>query len=171
MFKQILIILALCCPVAYAADVPASEASIKQLLEVVQAHKLVDNMMGQMDTAMKNVMQQVTQGEPVSPQTQKLYDKAQADVVAMMKEMLSWDKLEPVYLRVYQKSLNQQEVDGMVAFYKTPAGQALITKMPVIMQNTMTEMSQMMGPMVQRIQRMQQDMTAQIQAEKTKKGG
>jgi len=134
MVKRILVILALCCPVACATDTPVSEASIKQLLEVAQARKLVDNMMGQMDTTMKNVMQQVTQGAPVSPQTQKLYDKAQAEVVAMMKDILAWDKLEPVYLRVYQKSLSQQEVDGMIAFYKTPAGQALITKMPLIMQ-------------------------------------
>ncbi len=78
--------------------------------------------------------------------------------------------LEPMYVRVYQKSFTQGEVDGMIAFYKTPAGQAVINKMPVVMQNTMNEVQQMMAPAVQRIQRMQQDVIAEMQAEKGKKG-
>jgi hypothetical protein len=38
------------------------------------------------------------------------------------------------------------------------------------MQNTLTEVQQMMGPMMQRIQRMQQDVVAEMQAEKNKRG-
>ena len=91
--------------------------------------------------------------------------------MAILKEMFEWNKLEPMYLRVYQKSFTQQEVDGMIAFYKTPAGQAVISKMPVVMQNTMNEMQQMMGPMMQKIQRMQQDVVAEMKAEGQKKGG
>ena len=170
MLKRILIAVALACPVAYAADPPPSDASIKQLLEVAQAHKFVDTMMSQMDTIMKNAMQAATQGQPVSPEVQKTFDKCRTDVVSVMKEQFTWDKLEPMYVRIYQKSLSQQEVDGMIAFYKTSAGQALINKMPIIMQNTMSEVMQMMGPMTQRIQQMQQEIVAEIQAEKAKKG-
>jgi peroxiredoxin family protein len=42
-----------------------------------------------------------------------------------------------------------------------------LTKMPVVMQNTMNEMQQMMQPMIQRIGRMQQE----VVAEKKKSGG
>ena len=79
--------------------------------------------------------------------------------------------MEPMYLRIYRKSLSQSDVDGMIAFYKTPAGQAVINKMPLILQNTMAEVSQMMGPMMQRAERMQQDLIAELQAEKAKTGG
>ena len=44
-----------------------TEASIKQLLEVGQAHRLIDSMMAQMDAFIKNTMQQATQGEHVPP--------------------------------------------------------------------------------------------------------
>lgn len=57
----------------------------------------------------------------------------------------------------------------MIAFYKTPVGQTVIHKMPLIMQNTMTEMQTMIGPMMQRMQRSQEDLARQIQAEKNKK--
>ena len=88
-----------------------------------------------------------------------------------MKELLDWKKLEPVYVRIYQKSFSQEEVDGMIAFYKTPAGQAVIGKMPAVMQNTMDEMQQMMTPVMQKMQRMQQDVAAEMKAAGQKKGG
>jgi hypothetical protein len=76
-----------------------------------------------------------------------------------------------MYVRIYQKSFTQGEIDGLIAFYKTSTGQALLTKMPVVMQNTMNELQQMMQPMMQRIGRMQQEVVAEIQAEKKKSGG
>ena len=155
----------------FAADNPPIEASIQQLLEVGQAHKLVDTMTAQMDGYMKQIMQQATQGQHITPEIQKGIDKREAEMMSMLKELLDWDKLEPMYVRVYQKSFTQGEVDGMVAFYKTPIGQALLTKMPAVMQNTLNEMQQMMQPMMQRMQRMQQDVVAEIQAQKKRKSG
>ena len=78
--------------------------------------------------------------------------------------------MEPIYLRIYQKSLTQQEVDGMITFYKTPAGKAVMDKMPVILQNSIEKMKQMMGPMMQRLQRMQQEVMAEMKKEKGKNG-
>ena len=54
---------------------------------------------------------------------------------------------------------------------KTPTGQALLTKMPVVMQNTMSEVQEMIKPMMQRMERMQQEIVAEIQAEKKKSDG
>ena len=180
MNKLSLIILTFCCSVIFAADPPkpaaapaqnastggASEASVKQLLEAGQARKMVEGTMGQMEGFMKSTMQQMTQGQTLTPKQQKDIDTAQAEAMTMIKEMLDWNKLEPMYIRIYQKSLTQQEVEGMIAFYKTPAGQAVITKMPVIMQHTMTEMQQLMAPMMQKLQKKQQEIAAEIKAGK-----
>jgi hypothetical protein len=155
----------------YAAETPPSEASVKQLLDVTQVHKLLDATMAQMDAFMKQTMQQVTQGQTITPEVQKQIEKSQTEALAMMKEMLDWNKLEPMYVRVYQKSFNQQEIDNLIVMYKTPAGQTLLNKMPLVMQNTMAEMQQVMQPIMQRIHRMQQDVVARIQAEKAKKSG
>jgi hypothetical protein len=181
MFKRILLLLALTGAVAHGAENPLpgsnttgnspSEASIKQLLEVAQAHKLIDSVMAQMDLLMKQTIQQATEGRDVPPKVQKDIDKRQAEVVGLMKELLDWNKLEPLYVRIYQKTFTQQEVDGMTAFYKTPAGQAVISKMPAAMQNTMNEMQQIMTPVMQKMQRMQQDVVAEMKAEGQKKGG
>jgi len=171
MTKRTFMLVALFCSVGlctiFAADNPPSEASIKQLLELGHAHKLVDTMIAQMDGYMRQIMQQATQGQNITPGIQKDIDKRQSEMMSMIKELLDWNKLEPMYIRVYQKSFTQGEIDGLTAFYKTPTGQALLTKMPVVMQNTLNEMQQMM----QRMQRMQQDVVAEIQAQKKKSGG
>lgn len=181
MFKRILLILTLCGSVAYGVDnpspgaskagAPPSEASIKQLLEVAQARKLIDSVMKQMDTLMQQTIAQAVQGQDVPAKVQKDIDKWQAEVFGFTKDLLDWNKLEPMYVRIYQKSFSQEEVDGMIAFYKTPAGQAVIGKMPTVMQNTMDEMQQMMTPVLQKMQRMQQDLVAEMKAANQKKGG
>lgn len=181
MFKRILLILILCATVSYAADSSSpgpvatndmpSEVSIKQLLETAQVRKLLDSVMTQMDTMLQQTMKQATQGRKVPPKVQKDIDKREAEMMAILKEILDWGKLEPMHVRVYQKSFTQQEVDGMIAFYQTPAGHAVITKMPLVMQNTMNEMQEMMGPVIQKMQKMQQDVIAELKAEDGKKGG
>jgi hypothetical protein len=158
-----------CCiflPVCWAADAPPTETSIKQLLEASHAQKLVDSMISQMDALMKKAMAQATQGQQLSPKLQKEVDQLQTDMMAEMKNVLDWNKLVPMYVRVYQKSFSQQEIDGMVAFYKTPTGQAVLNKMPLVLQNTMTEVQQMVQPVIQHLQQKQQQIAAEVQAEK-----
>ena len=81
-----------------------------------------------------------------------------------MHEELAWNKLEPVYVRIYRESLTQDEVDGIIAFYKTPAGQAMVKKLPALMQKVMAELPAMMNPMMQKIQAAAQEFGAEMQA-------
>lgn len=181
MLKRILLILGLCGSLAQAAEnasasppgtsIAPSEASVKQLLEIAQTHKLVDSVMAQMDNLMQQALAQATRGQQVPPKVQKDIDQRRGETIALMKEILDWKKLEPMYVRIYQKTFTQPEVDGMLAFYKTPAGQAVISKMPAAMQNTMDEMQALMGPVMQKVQQMQQDVVAEMKAGNSKKKG
>jgi uncharacterized protein len=67
-------------------------------------------------------------------------------------------------VRLYQATYTQDEVDGLIAFYKTPAGQALINKAPLLLQNTMNEMQAFMRPMVQRIAQIKRDGEEELKA-------
>ena len=181
MIKRILPILLLSGSFVYAAENPSpsapaaatnppSEATIRQILEVMQARKLVDSMMAQMDTLMLQMVAQATQGQTIPPKVQKQIDQQRSEVMAMMRDILAWEKLVPLYVRVYQKTFTQQELDGMLAFYKTPVGAAMIAKMPAVMQNTMEEMQSSMGPLMEKMQQMQKDVAAQMKTDKNKGG-
>src|SRR2546423_9198926 len=180
MLKRILIVLTLSCSVVGAADPPSprsgaagnapSEASIKQLLSVTEVQKMQDQMLTQMDALMKTAMQQAIHGQKVTADMQKNIDKRSEQMMKFFREELAWNSLEPMYVRVYQKSYTQKEVDDLLAFYQTPTGQSFIKKQPVVSQNMMADMQQRMGPMMQRIERMQQEVLAQIRAGNEKKG-
>jgi hypothetical protein len=171
MIKRILVLLIVVSSVAYAADQVPSEASVKQLLELSQVHKILDATMAQMDALMRQAMQQATRGQFVSPKVQKDIDRRQAEMMSIFKETLDWNRLGPMYVRVYQKSFTQPEIDNLIAMYRTPGAQTMLNKMPIVLQNTMAEMQQIMQPMMQRIQRMQQEVVAELQADKSKNGG
>jgi len=179
MVTRLAVILTFCASLVYAAESPSpspsptpaatpTEASVKQLLEVAQSHKLVDSVMLQMESLMQQTIVEATKGKPIPAKLQKNIDQRHDELVALMKELLDWKKIEPMYVRIYQQTFTQPEVDGMIAFYKTPAGQAVIGKMPMAMQTTIDEMQGLMGPAMQKLQQTQLDIVAELKAENKK---
>jgi hypothetical protein len=77
---------------------------------------------------------------------------------------LTWKKLEPQYIRLYQESFTEEEVAGMLSFYRTPAGQAVIDKMPVLMQRTMVDVQKMIVGITPQMKKIQEDFVAEISA-------
>lgn len=165
MIRNLFLVFILSCATAFAAEAPASAESIREVLKVTDAKGLIDKMWPQIDATMAAAMQQALKGKKVSPQQQETLSKMQAKMIASMKEDLSWENLEPMYVEIYQKSFTQTELDGMLAFYKSPAGAAVVKKMPIVMQETMIAMRQKLGPMMQKMQRTVQESASEIQKE------
>ncbi len=70
----------------------------------------------------------------------------------MIRSEVTYEKFKPIYVKIYGESLDQAEVDGMIAFYETPAGQAVLSKMPLIAQKSMAAAREMMATLMPRIQ-------------------
>ncbi len=148
---------------AGASD-PASDASIEEYLKVSNSQQLLDNMQQQVGGFIKSSMQQATQGKPVTPQRQAILDHMAQQMSDLLAETLNWDSLKPMYMRIYHDSFTQSEIDGIIKFYKSPAGKALINKQPVVMQNVMSEMQALIKPMQQKMAQIQRDAIQQIKA-------
>jgi hypothetical protein len=162
-----LLLFAVGIPFAQAADAPPTDASVKHLLTAMHASKMMDSVWTQMDGAMKSSIQQATAGQPLNDAQKAIVDNMSGQMVRIFRESMSWDKLEPIFIRVYQKSLTQHEVNGIAAFYATPDGQAMLDKMPVIMQNTMQEMQAPMREMMPKIQALARESTEKLKAAAT----
>jgi len=143
---------------------PASEASVRQLLEVTQAHKLVDNMKSQMGGVFNRSYEMAAAKKTPTPAQQAAVDRMKSRMQALLSASLDWDKLEPIYIRVYRETFTQEEIQGMVEFYKTPAGQAVITKMPTVMLKTSSEMQASVKDMYPEMQKIQEDFETEFKA-------
>ena len=82
--------------------------------------------------------------KPVTPAEQQQIDSTITKVMALMQDEMSWAKMKPQYVRLYVETFDQDEVDGLLAFYATPAGQAMINKMPIVMPKMMGVMQDSM---------------------------
>lgn len=136
---------------AYAAK--PTEASIKEIFALANTEQLIKNVEDQIDGMTKNMMKQTLKDHPPTPEEQQAFERFHEKSMRIYKAQMSWDRLEPKFIEIYASSLTQEEVDGMIAFYKSPAGQAYIKKMPVLMQNSMHLVQEMMGPMSQDLQK------------------
>jgi hypothetical protein len=160
--RNILIALLFCSTTAMAA--PASESSIRQLLEVNQAQKLVDGMQTQFNSLMNNSVQQALKGKTPTPEQQQAIENMKNKMITLLHSELAWEKLEPMYLRLYQETFTEEEVLGILSFYKTPAGQAVITKMPVLMQKTMLDMQKTIAGITPKMKQIQENFAAEMSA-------
>jgi hypothetical protein len=59
--------------------------------------------------------------------------------------------MRPLYIQIYQESFTQEEIDGLIAFYKSPLGIAFVEKMPLVMQKSMTIMQSRTGPLMEKM--------------------
>jgi len=148
----------------YAA--PPTVESIDKLLAVTNAQKMIDSMYATMEPMMRSVMAETAKGKTLSAEQQRAMDAFPAAMSKAMREELNWEKLRPLYVQIYQESFTQEELDGLVAFYQSPAGAAMINKMPLVMQKSMNAMQSRLGPLMQKMQKAAEDALNESKAAK-----
>jgi uncharacterized protein len=131
-----------------------SEESVRHLLELMQAQKIVQTLSAQMDGMFDSMVKKQLEGQDVTPEQRQAIEARRKAASDMVKELLSWDSMESLYLKVYEDTFTQEEIDGMAAFYSSPAGRAVIAKMPLAAKNSLAEMQQRMQQMIPKLQQM-----------------
>lgn len=129
-----------------------SEASIDEVLQLTKAEALLAGVYANLDTTLQQVLAQSVQGRTLTPRQKRALDALPAEMSKVVREELAWSNLKPLYVRVYRQSFTQPEIDGLIAFYKSPAGIALVDKMPVVMQQTLSELQTRIPPLVEKMQ-------------------
>jgi uncharacterized protein len=161
-----LIVLLLGSATAMAAQ--PSDAAIDELLVVSHAQKLVDSQRAQLDVLMARSVQQVLNGRKPNAAQQLAIDHMVAKMSAMTQDELNWEKIRPLYVRVYKDTFTDEDIAGMLAFYNTPAGQSMIEKMPLLMQKIMGEMQTFMMVDMPKRKKIQEEFIAEMHAASAK---
>lgn len=145
------LLLCLAAPAAMAAQ--PSDAQVDKLLEVMRARATVDAMLPQVAASQRQMVAQMTASQQLTPEQQAKLDQTLEKSMASIGRAMSWDKLEPVYRDIYRQTFTGEDMDAMIGFYSSPAGQKLLDKMPQLMQNTMTGVQKLLVPMLEDMQR------------------
>lgn len=135
MKKFLLAILLVASLPSFAAESPPSEASIRELLNVTDAKAMLDQMYGQMDGVMGQALKEGLGDITLNAEQEKLLAEFRGKMVDLMRDEMGWEKLEPIYIDLYSRTFSQSEIDGMLAFYRSESGKAVLAKLPLLMQN------------------------------------
>jgi len=54
-------------------------------------------------------------------------------VEAMVHATFSWQAMKPEYLKLYTDTYSESELDGIIAFYRSPVGQKMLNATPALM--------------------------------------
>jgi hypothetical protein len=147
-----------------AADTPPSEESIHRLMTVTESHKVLDNALASFDSTVDMSIKQNLAGKQITPEMQAVIDEMRGKMVTVFKDALAWKDMEPIFIQVYQRSLTQEEVNGMIRFYESDAGKAVVRKLPLIMQNTTQLMQERMKAVFPKIAEIQKETMEKVKA-------
>lgn len=160
-------LLALCLCLAggtTASAEPASDASVRELLVVTEAEKLIGSVYDQLDGVMRAGMQQALGDREVTPAQRRIIDDAQAEMIELFKREMAWSTLEPRMMEIYRANFSEAEVQGMLQFYRSDVGQAVIAKMPAVMQSSMQITQRQMANVVPGLRQIQEKMVTRLKA-------
>lgn len=149
---------------AQAAQTPdrPTDDSVRQLLQIMQAQKVVQQAAGQVQTVFNGMLNKQLEGKTLSAEEQQRITNARARLKEFTDKMLNWEIMEPIYLKAYGETFSQAEIDSLIAFYSSPAGQAVVAKLPLAVQNAMAATQQAMMNLMPQVQQMAKDAATQI---------
>jgi hypothetical protein len=120
------------------------DAKIEELLTLMKIEQLQKQ-------AMDNVLQMISNQLKSQPDAAKAEEK-QKRIFALMADKTSWKNMKPTYIKVYSDTYNDSEIDGILLFYRSQAGKAMVDKQPALMSKMSTTMSDQMKELTPEIQ-------------------
>jgi uncharacterized protein len=124
------------------------EAKIERLLTVMNADNMIDQMFEQIKAM---TAAQVPPGS--TPQQIAQAREVQTKILDLVKARISWEKMRPQYVKLYAETFSDEEIGGMLAFYGSPAGRAMLEKMPALVTKIMEVAQGQMKDVLPEIQR------------------
>ncbi len=134
---------------------PAREETINTLLAETRVEQSLTSTYAQLDQYLETSMvagyKAGAKGqEPTEGQKHRLKTAA-SQMGQLIRQEMSWAAMRAIYVQIYKEALTEEEVQGLIELYRTPAGKAMIEKMPVIMQKSMRVVSEMIPALVQKL--------------------
>ena len=114
---------------------PPSAAKIQQLLIVIHVDRNLQQAVDVLLQQVNDMSRKQLPGTEVTDAQQKKLADFQQKIFQLVTSELNWAKFEPEYIKIYD-AYTEEEIDGILAFYKSPAGVAMLAKSPAITAKT-----------------------------------
>jgi hypothetical protein len=161
--KKALLLFTVLVPV-FAFGNPPTPESIERLMEVTDVKKMISAMHAQVTGVATELMDGAVKGKVLSAADRRTIETERERILQDFFREMSWEKMKAAYIPLYQEKFTQEEVDGMLAFYESPSGQAYMKKMSGVVESARMLMRQQLVPVMKTIQVTAQETAARVGA-------
>ena len=120
--------------VACSHAAPAKPEAVESLLDVLQLQATVESAVRGLEQQLRQSIRQSYASRPLTEEQRKTLEPLPDRAAAALREEMAWSVLKPQYVKVYQDTFEQEEVEALVTFFRTPAGQAYVKKSGALQQ-------------------------------------
>jgi hypothetical protein len=115
-------------PVGARADDASKQAKVKELFALMHVDHTLDRMRSAMQQQVQLTAKNVSGTEQMTPEKKKIQQEFIDNSMKVVDENYGWAVVEPAYVKLYLDTYTEAELDGILTFYKSPAGQAMLSK-------------------------------------------
>ena len=166
----VLVVMLVVAPCGARADDASKQAKVKELFATMHMDHMLDQMMHSIQGEVQAMAQETSGAEQISPEQKKLMQDFMDKSMKVVNDSVGWAALEPEYVKLYAATYSEEEIDGILAFYKSPVGQAMLAKTPQLSAGGMQIVHSRMGDFQPKIQALQQEYMKELAATMPAKG-
>jgi uncharacterized protein len=146
---------------AACAQDDSRKALASELMTVLKVKENIERSLAMMNQMIVSQIQQLAPPGTSNAEQSEMKNRM-SKVIELVAQELSWDKMKNEQIALYAETFTEPQLKDLVAFYKTPSGQAYIEKQPELMKRSMEITQKMLNQVIPKIQAM---------ADELKKGG
>jgi hypothetical protein len=151
-----LVVVMVVAPVGARADDASKQAKVKELFAVMHMDHSLDRMRSAMAQQVQATAKNASGAETMTPAKKQMQQEFIDNSMKVVDDNFGWAVLEPAYVKLYADTYTEAELDGILAFYKSPSGQALLTKTPELSAGSMQIVHGHMGDFQPKMQALQE---------------
>ena len=151
-------------PAVARADDASKHAKVRELFQLTSMQNRVDQIRASALAQARSIAAQQFASIGVSEQDKGIdtyYDKLDALVAARY----NWTRLESEYEKIYASLYTEDELDGILTFYKSPVGQTFLAKTPEATRQVLQLSKEQFEALTPQIEALTEDFAVHLKAQ------
>jgi uncharacterized protein len=127
----LLLTVALSCSLAAHADEASHRAKANELMVILHTQGMVERISDNFKAKVADAADKISAAAPADNGKTRVadFDKKANQII---DTKLGWENMQASFTDTFAKDFTEEQLDGIIAFYKSPAGLALLQIMPTV---------------------------------------
>ena len=151
-------------PVGAHADEASKRTKLHEMFRLSRTDQTMAMMFAAQEKQMPQLLRRLMPAGQMTPAQEADLDAFVLKVHRIVAQAASWEKLEPQFTDIYATVYSEQEVDGLIAFYKSPVGAEMVAKQPEIVDKSQAVTQSLMAQVQPQIMQAAMEFAQQMQA-------